>query len=177
LDGRSLREAAESDEGMLAIRSLIGQMEWHRRNRGFGAFIQSIDDCWMQEFALLLDVLPIAWGLHEEEFEQLLGVPPSWLARWRNQQADIDTALRERLRRLRRFHDALRLVVLPQEYAAAWRSEWTAESPIGQRSLWKAFQEDGDAALDRLENYFWAVAELTSNSGGSPGSDRSSCAR
>lgn len=111
LYGRAPREVAATDAGMLAVRRLIAQMEWHRRHRHFGAVVQAVDDRWVQEFTLLLDLLPLAWGLSDAEFEQLLEVTPMWLSQWRAQSGPLGPQVRERLRRLRSFHDALRLVV------------------------------------------------------------------
>ena len=169
LGGLSPRQAAVTDGGMLAVRELIARMEWHARHRGVGAFLQACGDSSMREFTLLLDFLPIVWALEDEEFEELLIVPRRWLSEWRQHDLELEGPSRERLLRLRRFHDALRLVVQPREHASVWRTVWKAEGPIGQRSLWQAFQEDGDAVLDRMENYFWAVSELTAKAGSASG--------
>jgi len=160
LGNRTPRNVSSTDAGMLSVRNMIGEMEWHQRDRGPGAMFQAIEDRWMRELTLLLDLLPVAWGLTDSEFEQLLGVSGSWLQNWRQRQTAIEAGVRERLWRLRRLHDVLRLLIRPCEYAVVWRDVWNAESPIGQRSPWQAFHEDGDEALDRLENYLWVVAEI-----------------
>ena len=155
---QSPREAARTDAGMLGIPGLISEMESRRKHRGVGAFIPVWEDRWLQECILVLDLLPIAWGLSDDEFEGLLGTPSSWLHRWRDGEIVVEEELKRRVSRLRSFHDALRTVVRPDEYPAAWRSVWPANSPIGQRSPLQAFEEEGDAALDRLENFFWIYA-------------------
>lgn len=159
LGNRSPRELAETDAGMLIARNLVAEMEWSARHHGLAALHQVGKDNVMRELTLLLDLLPLAWGLCDEEFGRLLNVPSSWLRQWRDHAVDIDAVLQERLLRLRRFFDALRSVLGVSEQATAWCYIWTAESPIGQRSLLQAFEDDGDAALDLMELHLWGLAE------------------
>lgn len=162
LGNRSLREAAQTPSGLLEVRRLITQMERRSsRYHGGGAIVSGITERRTRECTLLLDLLPLAWGLQDHEFETLLGIQNSWLQRWRDGEEPIGSALQDRLFRLHRFQETLRQVLQPNEYAAAWRSVWMSGSALGNRSLWEAFLEDGDDALDTVECCFWAVISLS----------------
>lgn len=78
-------------------------------------------------------------------------MPSGWLEAWRIHEAP--EVPEERVRRLMRFHDALRLVVRPGGYGEYLRRPWKDESPIGARSILQAVAEDGPAALDKVESY------------------------
>ena len=158
LGDRSPRDVAATDAGMLMIRDLLAEMEWHARYRKLDALYQSREDGATRELTLLLDLLPLAWGMNDPEFEELLKVPNNWLRLWQDHKVEVGPQ-RERLLRLRRLFDAFRAILRPRDLAAAWHSAWNAESPIGERSLLQAFQEDGDVALDRIELYLWGLAE------------------
>jgi hypothetical protein len=103
----------------------------------------------------LFDLLQAAWGLTDEEFEQLLRAPAGWVRARRNHEVPSDK-LGERLARLLKLHQAFRLVMDPRRYASAWRRPWHPESPLRNRSPWEAYVSDGDAALDVIQSYFAA---------------------
>ena len=156
LGGRTVREAAASHAGMIAAKGAIAQLE----ALGIGA--ASLAHCeiahrhWQSEMDLLLDLLPAAWGMSDSEFERLLRCPPGWIRAWRNHEVFVEPNVSERAARLRRLHNAFRLVVGEEGYAEAWRRPWSPDSPIGNRSPWQAYVEQGDLALDTLEAYFRA---------------------
>jgi hypothetical protein len=105
----------------------------------------------------LFDLLPAAWGMDDPTFEQIAGLPARWLWQWRNHyRAPSDEEL-ARVRRLMRFHDAIRLVTYGDnpDYPGWWRRCWTETSFIGKRSPLEAILRD-PAILDKLEQYLWA---------------------
>ena len=151
------REAALTHEGMLRVKEIIERRERAlKRPRGVWVVIDAFKEGWKRELEPLLDLLPAAWRLTDGEFELLLRSPPNWLNAWRNHEVELDEATMDRLRRLRRLHEAFRLVMNPLAYADAWRRPWHAESVIGGRSPWQAYEQDGDSALDVIEGYFGA---------------------
>lgn len=102
---------------------------------------------------LFLDVLPAAWGLSEREFEKLINLPEGWLRAWRNHEVEIDNALASDLLKLGALQIGMRLVRTPDNYAGFWHHRWRFDSPIGARSLWQAFEEDGWPAVEAIINY------------------------
>jgi hypothetical protein len=158
LDGRSPREAATTHEGMLEVKSLIEKKAAKPRQCGVGVMLQALEDSWRDEFEPLLDLLPAAWGLTDEEFEPLLGVRPGWVRWWRQEKGMLDEQLRNRLRHLRQFSEAIRLVARREHYPLVWRTAWEPGSPIGERSPWEAVRDAGTPALDLLEEYLRALA-------------------
>jgi hypothetical protein len=158
LDGRSPREAATTQEGMLEVKSLIEKKAAKPRQCGVGVMLQALEDGWRDEYEPLLDLLPAAWGLTDEEFEPLLGVRPGWLRWWRQEKSKLGEQLRNRLRHLRQFSEAVRLVARREDYPLVWRTVWEPGSPIGERSPWEAVRDAGTPALDLLEEYFRALA-------------------
>jgi hypothetical protein len=105
----------------------------------------------------LFDLLPAAWGMDDPTFEQLARLPAGWMWQWRNHyRAPSDDEL-ARVRRLFRFHDAIRLVTYGDypDYPGWWRRCWTETSFIGKRSPLEAVLQD-PAFLDQLEQYLWA---------------------
>ena len=103
----------------------------------------------------LFDLLQAAWGMDDATFEQVAGLPPRWLWQWRNHhRAPSDVEL-EGIRRLMRFHNAIRLVTYGEpNYAAWWRRRWSEGSFIGAQSPLEAVLSD-PAIMDRLEPYLW----------------------
>ena len=158
LDGRSPREAARTQEGMLEVKSLIERMAAKPQRSGIGIMLQALEDGWRDEYEPLLDLLPAAWGLTDEEFEPLLGVHPGWLRWWRKEGGMLDEQLRNRLRHLRQLSEAIRLVARRADYPLVWRTRWEPASPIGERSPWEAVCDGGTAALNLLHDYFRALA-------------------
>lgn len=160
LDGLTPLEAVDSDVGMLQLRSMICEMEWRANHPGIRALMSSYNDQETRDLKLLVALLPRAWGLSESEFAQLLEIPDAALL------DDIrlleEGSVYERAKRLVRLLEAFRAVLKPSEFPAAWNTVWEKQSPIGRRSLWQAFQEDGDAALNKVEVYLWLVAEWRS---------------
>lgn len=156
LGGLSIKEAAATHESMLEAKELIAKLEISGFSEGLLVFAESIRSQWQQESELLLELLPAAWGMDDSEFEQLLEVPPDWLRAWRNHEVHIGPDVHRRIRRLRKLHDAFRLVFPPQRHAMAWRRRWRDDSPIGDESPWSAFIKDGDAALDKIEAHLRA---------------------
>lgn len=156
LGGVSPGEAAETHEGMLAVKNLIAR-KGNEKQRGLGALLDALQSARHNELCPLVDLLQAAWGLADQEFVYLLGVSPDWLESWRMGKVDISAEVAGRLRRLRQFHDALRKATHPLDYAKAWRGEWPPDGPLGKRSLWEAFQEDGDSALDVTETYLMTL--------------------
>ena len=104
----------------------------------------------------LFDLLQAAWGMDDPTFETVAGLPQRWLWQWRNHyRAPTDNELAG-VRRLARFHDALRIASYDAPtYTEFWRTQWDEGSLIGARSPLEAVLED-PSMLDRLETYFWA---------------------
>lgn len=107
----------------------------------------------------LFDLLQAAWGMDDATFEKVAGLPPKWMWEWRNHyRAPSDQEL-VRIRRLMRFHDAIRLVTYGEpDYSAWWRRVWRENSGIGNRSPLDAVLANGDATLDYLEQCFRSQA-------------------
>jgi hypothetical protein len=102
---------------------------------------------------LFLDILPDAWGLSESDFEKLIDLPEGWLRAWRNHEVEIDDELASDLLKLGTLQIGMRLVRTPGNYAGFWRHRWRADSPIGARSPWQAFEEDGWSAVEAITSY------------------------
>lgn len=101
--------------------------------------------------ALFLDVLPAAWALTEAQFERLLEVSPGWHRAWRNHEIAIDDAVASRIWDLGALQDRIGLLHTPESYAEFWHHRWAAESPIGNRSPWEAFEDEGAAGLAKVK--------------------------
>lgn len=105
----------------------------------------------------LFDLLQAAWGMDDQTFEAVAGLPDRWLWQWRNHYrspTDDDLA---RVRRLARYHDALRIISYDApNYAGWWRRRWGEDSIIGARSPLEVVLEEPGSMLDKLEAYFWA---------------------
>lgn len=157
LNYRSASQAAETPAGMSRVMRLIARVDRPQR-RGVGAFFQAISDGWRREFEPLLDLLPAAWGLSEEQFQLLLGARPPSLTDWQQHQVELDDVLKSRLARLRRLHEAFRQVVRPENYCEIWHTKFERGSVIGQKTLWEAYEDDGEPALDRIEAHFRELA-------------------
>lgn len=101
------------------------------------------------------DLLPAAWGMDDETFEKVANLPSRWLFQWRNYyRAPSDDEL-ARIRRLMRFHEAIRFVTYGEpNYAGWWRRRWRGDSCIGRRSPREAVLADGDSIMDTLELCF-----------------------
>lgn len=104
----------------------------------------------------LFDLLQAAWGMDDQTFEAVAGLPERWLWQWRNHYrapTDDDLAC---VRRLARFHDALRIISYDApNYAEWWSRRWREDSLIGARSPLNAIRDD-PALLERLERYLWS---------------------
>lgn len=151
----SPREAAQTDRGMLGIRAAIREMISLRDRRNGSEHCYFFNETKQQDCTLVLDLLPLAWGLTDQEFAFLLGTPLAWLDQWRSEGIVVEESLMRRVVRLRSFHEALRAAADPRDYSSAWRRVWPHESPLGKRSLLQAVLDDGDVALDRFENFLW----------------------
>jgi hypothetical protein len=105
----------------------------------------------------LFDLLQAAWGLEDREFEIVAGLPKGWLWQWRNHyRAPTDDDL-ARVRRLARFHDALRIVAYGgPKYRDWWRRRWREDSLIGARTPLDVVLENPNPMLDKLTKYLWA---------------------
>lgn len=103
---------------------------------------------------ILQDLLQAAWQLTDERFEQLLEVSPGWLDAFRIHEVELAPKILKRLSRLAGFHDALRLWFPQELYGEAWRVTWKESSPIGSSTLLQAWDQDGDQALDKVEQFF-----------------------
>lgn len=156
LGGRSANEAAETHEGMIEVKRLLAMAtaEEPKPTCGLGYFIQSLEEGWRNEFEPLLDLLPAAWALNADQFALLLGTPPPTMTDWQQHTVKLDDALKSRLTRLRRLHFTFRAIAKPENYSEIWRIVWDRQTPIGARSLWQAYEEDGDPALDAMEVFF-----------------------
>jgi len=104
----------------------------------------------------LFDLLQAAWGMDDATSEKVAGLPPRWLWQWRNHYRAPSDAELAGIRRLMRFHDAIRLVAYGEpNYAAWWRRRWSKGSCIGTQSPLEAVLSDL-ATMDRLEQYLRA---------------------
>jgi hypothetical protein len=102
---------------------------------------------------LFLDVLPAAWGFSEADFEKLLELPRGWLRAWRNHEVAIDDELALEIRELGALQRRLRLLRTPDGYSRFWHHRWSAHSPIGARTPWQAFCDDGPSALALIRQH------------------------
>lgn len=104
----------------------------------------------------LFDLLQAGWGMDDATFEKVAGLPPRWLWQWRNHYRAPSDAELARIRRLMRFHNAIRLVTYGEpNYAAWWRRRWSEGSFISSQSPLEAILSD-PAIMDRLEQYLRA---------------------
>lgn len=160
LDGLSPVQALQDDSGLLRIRHRINEMEWGALHKNLGRFLAVCSDANERNFKFMIALLPGAWGLTPEEFSQLLGLADASFLDDLNSEPDEEVY--KRVERLKRLLCAFCAVLRPPEFPAAWRVIWEDHSQIGERSLWRAFQEDGDVALDKFELYLWLIADLRS---------------
>lgn len=128
-----------------------GELEQFRQGVANGARRAKIAD---EE--RLFDLLQAAWGMDDQTFEAVAGLPDRWLWQWRNHYRSPTHDDLARVRRLARFHDALRIVSYDApNYADWWRRRWMEDSLIGARSPLKAVLDE-PAMLEKLRRYFWA---------------------
>lgn len=106
----------------------------------------------------LFDLLQAAWGMDDQTFQKLAGLPPRWLWQWRNHYRAPSDGELARIRRLMGFHDAIRLVTYGEpNYPSWWRRRWREDSLIGARTPLEAALSD-PAIMDLLEKYFRSQA-------------------
>jgi hypothetical protein len=122
-----------------------------RAESALGLRFRRIREQYRKSIEHLFDLLPAAWDLEDREFEQLLQVPPGWLAAYRNHELKPNEDVWGRLQRLFALYEAMRMAVRPRGYSEWLRQPWRSDSPIGPRSPLKAILEDGDSALDLVE--------------------------
>ncbi|WP_205479534.1 hypothetical protein [Sphingomonas arenae] len=104
----------------------------------------------------LFDLLQAAWGMDDQTFEAVAGLPERWLWQWRNHYRAPTVDDLACVRRLARFHDALRIISYDApNYAEWWSRRWREDSLIGARSPLTATRDD-PAILGRLERYLWS---------------------
>lgn len=152
LGWQSPSEAAETHEGMISVKKLIAKSARSSSSkRGIGALLDAFEDAQRREFEPLLDLLPAAWQLSAEQFASVLGSSPPSISDWQCRSIELTPEVIARLSRLRRFQETVRAAVEPENYREVWHTVWTGSSPIGTRSLWEAYQTDGDLALDAVE--------------------------
>lgn len=106
-----------------------------------------------EALALFLDVLPSAWGLTEGQVEQLLHVAPGWLRAWRNHEVQLDRAVRTRIWQLGLLQKRMGLISNPEDYSTFWHRAWADMSPLGNRSPWQAFEQEGDEAIKKIQQF------------------------
>jgi hypothetical protein len=106
-----------------------------------------------EALALFLDVLPSAWRLTEGQVERLLYVKPGWLRAWRNYEVELDDAVRTRLWQLGLLQRRMSLISQPEDYSAFWHRAWADTSPLGNRSPWQAFDEEGENAIRKIQQF------------------------
>lgn len=106
----------------------------------------------------LVGLIQAAWGLEEEELEQLLAAPVGWLAAWRIHEAAMNDEQHSRLSALLSLHEALRLHVTPQRYSTWLRRRWRAEGFTRGRSPLDLLLSDGLEGIHRLSAYLCAEA-------------------
>jgi hypothetical protein len=102
---------------------------------------------------LFLDILPAAWGLMECQLEDLLDLPTGWLRAWRNHEVEIDDRLKLDILELGALQRGIRALRTPEGYSGFWWHRWAAHSPIGARTPWQAFVEDGPEALAAIRRH------------------------
>jgi len=103
----------------------------------------------------LFDLSQAAWGMDDATFEKVAGLPQRWLWQWRNQYRSPSDAELSGIRRLMRFHDAIRLVTYGEPDYAAWWRRWSEGSFSGSQSPLEAVLSDLEA-VGRLEQYLEA---------------------
>jgi hypothetical protein len=106
-----------------------------------------------EALGLFLEVLPSAWGLTEGQVERLLHVDPGWLRAWRNYEVGLDDGVRTRLWRLGLLQRRMGLISDPESYSTFWHRAWADTSPLGNRSPWQAFDEEGDDAIRKIQQF------------------------
>ena len=106
----------------------------------------------------LFDLIPAAWGMDDGTFEALARFPEGWMWKWRNHYLAPTSDQLQRIRRLARFHDSIRLTHQQSStYSEWWRRTWRSDSFIGAQSPLQAALADGDEFLDLAELHFTAV--------------------
>lgn len=106
-----------------------------------------------EALALFLEVLPAAWGLAESQIERLLHVEYGWLRAWRNHQAKLDSGVRSRLWQLGLLQRRMCLVSTSENYSTFWHRPWADTSPLGNRTPWQAFEEEGEEAIRKIQQF------------------------
>lgn len=77
--------------------------------------------------------------------------------KWRNYYVAPTPEQLQRILRLTRFHDAIRLAQAQSpKYGEWWLRKWRSSSVIGERSPLEAVLADGLEALDVIERYLRA---------------------
>lgn len=102
-----------------------------------------------------LDLIPAAWDMDDDTFEQILGVEAGYLQSWRHHEVSVTANVLQQLRRVLIFHESLRLHVRPRGYAAWWRRNWAEGSAIGARTPLQVWQQDGWEGLNFIKRVFW----------------------
>lgn len=153
LGGHSMLEAAATHDGMVQAKALTERLEAAGFGEGEYTLAVAAHQMRLGEANLLLDLLPAAWGMTDHDFEQILRVKPGWMRARRNHEVGLGPDVRARLKRLLQFQNALTLIARPNGYAETWRRPWKSDSPIGARSIWDAYQQDGDAVFDIVETF------------------------
>lgn len=102
-----------------------------------------------------LDLIPAAWDMDDETFEQILGAEPGYLQSWRHHEVPVTATIRQQLRRVLIFHEVLRLHVRPRGYATWWHRSWAEGSAIGKRTPLQVWQQEGWDGLNLIKRVFW----------------------
>jgi hypothetical protein len=102
-----------------------------------------------------LDLIPAAWDMDDDTFEQILGVESGYLQSWRHHEVSVTANVLQQLRQVLIFHEALRLHVRPRGYAAWWRRSWAEGSAIGSRNPIQVWQQEGWDGLNFIKRVFW----------------------
>jgi hypothetical protein len=102
-----------------------------------------------------LDLIPAAWDVDDETFEQMLRVPVGYLESWRGHEICVTERVRHQIRRVLLFHETLRLHVRPRGYASWWRRRWAESSSIGARTPLEVWKEEGWEGLEFIKQIFW----------------------
>jgi len=132
------------------------EMEIVEAGRGSNAHLRQVAGRNAAEehaIGLFMDVLPAAWGLCEHQVEQLLDVPSGWLRAWRNHEVRLDAHARAALVELGLIQERMRLMATPDRYVKFWHRAWAETSPIGKRTPWQAFEEDGRQAITKINQF------------------------
>lgn len=109
-----------------------------------------------EDFENFLDLIPAAWNMDDDIFENMIGVRRGYLRAWRIHEVLLTEEIRGPLRRIASFHETLRLHVAPRGYADWWRRSWSETSPIGARSPLQVWSDEGWDGLDLIAQYYWA---------------------